>query len=95
MNSIESKVTLLHDLLTLLSIVDQLLWKKDRMISPKPSLIVSNLIVDRFGPINRDHLLLANVPCQELTAGQRRDGHSFHSPLLAVVRRFSAPLTSR
>ena len=72
MNSIESKVAFLHDLLTLLSILEQLLWKRDWMMSPEPPLVVYNAIVDRFGPINLDHLLLAIVPCQELTVEQRR-----------------------
>ena len=72
MNSIESKVAFLHDLLTLLSILEQLLWKRDWMMSPEPPLTVCNAIVDRFGPINLDHLLLANVPCQALTVEQRR-----------------------
>ncbi|CAF1435936.1 unnamed protein product [Adineta steineri] len=37
---------------------------------------------DRFGPINRDHLLLANVPSRNLTNEQRRrrSHHPFHQP---------------
>ena len=94
MSSIESKVAFLHDVLTLLSTLDQLLWNMYRMISTKPSRAVSNPIVDRFGPINLDHFLLASVPRQELIAEQRRDCDSFNPPLSAVVRRCSSPFTS-
>ena len=61
------------------------------MISPNAN--VDRLILlpayptfDRFGPINRDHLLLANVPRQELTIEQRRrrDRHSFHQPFAVI-----------
>ena len=90
MSSIESKVAFLHDLFTLLSILDQRPWNMYRMISLKPPRVVSNSMVDRFGPINHDQLLWANVPRQELTIAQRqyRDCHSFHQPLSVVVRRF-------
>ena len=95
LNSVESKVAFVRDRLTFLSILDQLLWKMYRMISLTPPLIVSNPIVDRFGPINLDHLLLANVPRQELIVEQRRNRHPFHRPLLIVLRRFSSSLTDR
>ena len=107
MNSIESKVAFLHDFLTPLSILDQILWEM-YWTTPKPPPIVSSPIVDRlallpaypsfdrFGTINRVHLLLVNVPHQKLTAEQRqcRDCHSFHPPLSAVGRRFSSLFTS-
>ncbi|CAF1431374.1 unnamed protein product [Adineta steineri] len=37
---------------------------------------------DRFGPINRDHLLLANIPSRNLTNEQRRrrNHYTFHQP---------------
>ena len=84
-------------MLTHLSLLDQILSKMYRT-TPKPPPIVSNPIVDRlmlltaypsfdrFGPINRDHLLLANVPHQELTVEQRRrrDCHSFHPPFAVI-----------
>ena len=65
-------------------------------MSPKTPRVVSNPIVDRFGPINHDHLLLANASRQGLTVEQRQcwDCHSFYPPLSVVVRRFSAPFTS-
>lgn len=61
------------------------------MISPNPSVDRLTLLpaypsFDRFGLINRDHLLLANVPHQELTVEQRRrrDCHSFHPPFAVI-----------
>ena len=61
------------------------------MISPNPSvdrliLVPAYPTCDRFGPINRDHLLLANVPRQELTVEQRRrrDHHLFHQPFAVI-----------
>ena len=61
------------------------------MISPNPSVDRLTLLpayptFDRFGPINRDHLLLANVARQELTVEQRRrrDHHSFHQPFAVI-----------
>ena len=50
------------------------------------SLLPAYPTFDRFGPINRDHLLLANVPRRELTTEQRRrrDHHSFHQPFTLI-----------
>ena len=50
------------------------------------SLLPAYPTFDRFGPINRDHLLLANVPRRELTVEQRRhrDHHSFHQPFTLI-----------
>ena len=41
---------------------------------------------DRFGPINRDHLLLPNVPRRDLSVeqGRRRDRHLFHQPFTLI-----------
>ena len=41
---------------------------------------------DRYGAINRDHLLLANIPRRALTNEQqrRRDYHSFHQPFTLI-----------
>ncbi|CAF1358586.1 unnamed protein product [Adineta steineri] len=46
------------------------------------SLLPAYPTFDRFGPINRDHLLLANISCSNLTKEQRqrRTYHSFHQP---------------
>ena len=46
------------------------------------SLLPAYPTFDRFGPINRDHLLLANISCSNLTKEQRRRRtyHSFHQP---------------
>ncbi|CAF1451534.1 unnamed protein product [Adineta steineri] len=46
------------------------------------SLLPAYPTFDRFGPINRDHLLLANIPSRNLTneQRQRRTYHSFHQP---------------
>lgn len=85
----------LNEMVTLLSILDQILWTMNRITWKLPP-IASNPIVDRFGPINRDHLLLATGSRQELTAEQRQcwDSHSFHPPLSAVRPRFSSPFTN-
>lgn len=78
-------------MVTLLSSLDQILWTMNRITWKLPP-IASNPIVDRFGPINRDHLLLATGSRQELTDEQRQcwDSHSFHPPLSAVRPRFAA-----
>ena len=41
---------------------------------------------DRFGPVNQDHLLLANVPGRELTREQqrRRSHREFHQPFTLI-----------
>ncbi|CAF1538664.1 unnamed protein product [Adineta steineri] len=46
------------------------------------SLLPAYPTFDRFGPINRDHLLLANISCSNLTKEQRqrRTYYSFHQP---------------
>ena len=61
------------------------------MISPNSrvdrlTLLPAYPTFDRFGPVNRDHLLLANVPRQDLTVEQRRrrNHHSFHPPFAVI-----------
>ena len=61
------------------------------MISPNSNVDWLTLLpayptFDRFGPVNRDHLLLPNVPRHELTVEQRRrrDHYSFHKPFAGV-----------
>ena len=49
------------------------------------SLLPAYPTFDRFGPINRDHLLLGNVPYQELTQDQqwrRSRRHLHHQPFM-------------
>ncbi|CAF4322174.1 unnamed protein product, partial [Adineta steineri] len=50
------------------------------------SLLPAYPTFDRFRPINRDHLLLANVSCQELTHEQqrRRNHYTFHHPFTII-----------
>ena len=45
---------------------------------------------DRFGPIDREHLLLTNVPYHELTEAQRsrREKQFFHQPFSVVNQSF-------
>lgn len=48
------------------------------------SLLPAYPTFDRFGPMNEDHLLLANVPVQYLTNEQqrRRFHYQFHQPFI-------------